>query len=694
MRKGNNWLWLLVAAGFLLAYVLSSPTAPGTKKSDLLGAPAPVTTTFDQVQKELADTPATVRKITFVKSGPLEAVNSVEVELTNGTKQVSEVPGDAGSARLLELASKQPSITVAAHTEKKTDSGSGWLSIALNVLLLVAPIIFIFWFMRNMGGGSQMGKFAKSGAQKIEPSRDRKTFNDVAGCENAKLELMEIVHFLRNPGRLQKLGGRPKKGVLLVGDPGNGKTLMAKAVAGEANVPFFQMSGSQFVEMFVGVGASRVRDLFNTAREHQPCIIFIDEIDAVGRQRGTGLGGGNDEREQTLNQLLVEMDGFLANEAIVVMAATNRADILDPALVRPGRFDMQVLVDYADLEGRTKILEVHTRKMTLASDVNLKVLAAQTPGFSGAQLEGACNEAVTVANRRIEAERRRLIEGGMSEFDAELAVKEEITLEDFDEGITRVQMGPASNKVMTRKDKENTAYHELGHAYISQVMHDEGKGGDPVTKITIVPRARALGYTQSLPQGDRYNYTDKELRARIMMAMGGRAAQEVFLQTVDTGASNDFQQASNIAYRMVTEFGMSDVGPIHSSGNNSNPFLGRTMAMEKAPSPELLNKIDAAWLKIVNECYADTKKLIETDRDCFKHIADILLDQETILGPQWEQLFSELTCRKNRRRREADGETHECVTCAHEGEHKGTGSGDTVDLTPAAPKGSNEPKKD
>ena len=539
----------------------------------------------------------------------------------------------------------------------------------MNILGWLLPLgLFIFFMRGMMGGGGQMGKFAKADAQKVEPAKDRKTFADVAGCDNAKLELMEIVQFLKNPSRLQRLGGRPKKGVLLVGDPGNGKTLMAKAVAGEANVPFFSISGSQFVEMYVGVGASRVRDLFNTARANQPCIIFIDEIDAVGRQRGTGLGGGNDEREQTLNQLLVEMDGFLSNESIVVMAATNRSDILDPALVRPGRFDMQVLVDYADLDGRAKILGIHTRKMKLGADVDLKQLAAQTPGFSGAQLEGAANESATVANRRIEKAREELIATGVSAEEAEKQVPDEVTLEDFDEGITRVQMGPASNKVMTEKDRWNTNYHELGHAYISQIMHDDDMGGDPVTKITIVPRARALGYTQSLPKGDRYNYTDKELRARIMMAMGGRAAQEIFLGTIDTGASNDFQQATGIAYRMVTEFGMSPLGPIHASTNNSNPFLGRTMAMEKAPSQELLNDIDREWRKICIECYEETKRIILEDRDCFKHIADILQEQETILGPQWEKLFKELTCRKNRKRAQATGETADCATCTTDAE--------------------------
>jgi cell division protease FtsH len=419
-------------------------------------------------------------------------------------------------------------------------------------------------------------------------------------------------------------------------------------------VPFFQVSGSSFVEMFVGVGASRVRDLFNTARPNQPCIIFIDEIDAVGRQRGTGLGGGNDEREQTLNQLLVEMDGFVENDSIVLMAATNRPDILDPALVRPGRFDMQVLVEAADTEGRIAILKVHTRKMKLGKDVDLRHVANATPGFSGAQLAGAANQAALVANRRITNERKKLVAEGKSAAEAAQLVPIEVTLNDFDEGVTRVQMGPASDKAMTPEDLKNTAYHELGHAYVSQVMCNEGKGGDPVTKITIVARARALGYTQALPKGDRYNYTKDGLMARIMMAMGGRVAQEEFLGVVDTGASNDFEQATNIAYRMVTEFGMSDLGPMHIGEAGSNPFLGRTMASGRQPSPQLLARVDEEVEKILKQAYADTVALIKRDRECFKHIADILLAQETILGPQWEQLFNELTCQQKKIEAKAD----------------------------------------
>ncbi|HEY9775950.1 MAG TPA: ATP-dependent zinc metalloprotease FtsH [Planktothrix sp.] len=646
-RKGFGAWIVLIVVGVLLAYSVRN-AAPSPQAAQ---APKNVTTTFDQVQSQLLNQPQSVKEIVFVKSGPLDAVSSVQVTLTNGTVETAPVPGEAGSALLLNAASKTPAIKIdaAKAPESSGSSASTIFSILINLAFPILLIGFFIWQMRaarNPRG--QMGKFAQSGANKVQPTADRKTFADVAGCENAKRELMEIVEFLRNPGQLHELGGKRQKGVLLVGDPGNGKTLLAKAVAGEANVPFFQVSGSSFVEMFVGVGASRVRDLFNTARPNQPCIIFIDEIDAVGRQRGTGLGGGNDEREQTLNQLLVEMDGFVENDSIVLMAATNRPDILDPALVRPGRFDMQVLVEAADMSGRMAILKVHTRKMKLGPDVDLRHVASATPGFSGAQLAGAANQAALVANRRITAERKKLVTEGKSAAEAAKLVPIEVNLNDFDEGVTRVQMGPASDKAMTKEDLENTAYHELGHAYVSQVRHNEGKGGDPVTKITIVARARALGYTQALPRGDRYNYTQSELYSRIMMAMGGRVAQEVFLNTIDTGASNDFEQATNIAYRMVTDFGMSDLGPIHIGENNTNPFLGRSMANGRQPSAELLARVDREVEKILKQAYADTRALIERDRSCFKHIAEILLAQETILGPQWETLFNEMTCQEKK----------------------------------------------
>jgi cell division protease FtsH len=644
--KGTTLAGLL-GLGILGFALYTSVQQTSSTTSAQAPKPKVITTTFDQVQKQLLSQPQVVNKIVFIKSGPLDAVSSVQVTLTDNTVENAPIPGEAGSALLLADASKTPSIKIDAYTQPPQQSGSAWLNVLIQLAFPILMIGLLVWQMRRVsraaGGGA--GQHVQSGANVVQPADARKTFADVAGCENAKLELMEIVDFLRNPEQLSELGGKRSKGVLLVGDPGNGKTLLAKAVAGEANVPFFSISGSQFVELFVGTGAARVRDLFKTARPNQPCIIFIDEIDAVGRQRGTGLGGGNDEREQTLNQLLVEMDGFLENDSIVLMAATNRPDILDPALVRPGRFDMQVLVEAADLTGRIAILKVHTRKMKLATDVDLRHVASATPGFSGAQLEGAANQAALVANRRITRERKRLISEGKSASEAKRLVPTEITLNDFDEGVTRVQMGPASDKAMTKEDLENTAYHELGHAYVSQVMYNEKRGGDPVTKITIVARARALGYTQALPKGDRYNYTKDELFARIMMAMGGRVAQEIFLNTVDTGASNDFEQATNIAYQMVTKFGMSDLGPRHIGEAGENPFLGRTMATGRQPSSQLLAQVDVEVGKIIDKAYNDTVELITRDRKCFKDIADILLAQETILGPQWEELFNEMTCR-------------------------------------------------
>jgi len=459
--------------------------------------------------------------------------------------------------------------------------------------------------------------------------------------------LMEIVDYLRDPSELRELGGKPPRGVLLIGEPGNGKTLVAKAVAGEAKVPFFAISGSQFVEMFVGVGASRVREFFDTARKHSPAVLFIDEIDAVGRQRGSGIGGGNDEREQTLNQLLVEMDGFTPNTSLVIMAATNRPDVLDPALLRPGRFDLQVLVDHPDVVGREEILKIHTRKKKLHPEVNLKVLATLTPGFSGAQLEGVTDQGALMANRRIRLLRAELRKQGIPEAEVKKQTPMLITMADLAEGIDRVQMGPAKEgraARMSEKDMRNTAYHEVGHAWISQVMCDLDKGGDPVTKITIVPRARALGYTQSLPKGDRYNYTRDELLARIMMAMGGRVAQEIFLNTIDTGAQNDFVQAKNIAYKMVVEFGMSDLGPISVSEGGQSPFLGRQMAVGGDIGPALRDKIDAEWTKIVNECYKATHEIISRDREAFIRVSEQLLKQETLLGDEWLALYSGSEC--------------------------------------------------
>ncbi len=645
-------VWLLVLGAIFLFIGNFIPGAFDGKTATQATPAKPEIVSFDQVQKDMAKDPASITKITFVKDR-FGQVQEVVVERKDKSLAKAEVPGEAGTTALL-AAAKDAGVETAAEKGPDAQPPSAGTSL-VNTLIGLLPMILIIgimiWIFRGMArGGAQMrDQLANSKANQVLPAADKKTFKDVAGCDEAKQELMEVVNYLKNPGLLATLGGKPPKGVLLIGGPGNGKTLLAKAVAGEAGAAFFAISASQFVEMFVGVGAARVRDLFDKARKHKPAIVFIDEIDAVGRQRGAGVGGGNDEREQTLNQLLVEMDGFTTNDGLILMAATNRPDVLDPALIRPGRFDLQVLVDSPDRTGRVDILKIHTRGKKMAKDVDLEVLATNTPGFSGAELEGLCNQAAIVAARRILAKIAELRKTGKySEQEIAKMVPMEISMADMDEGIDRVQMGPAKENAAKRMDKNdmlNTAVHEIGHAWISQVMHDLGKGGDPVTKITIVPRARALGYTQALPKGDRYNYTRENLLSRIKMAMGGRAAQEVMLNTVDTGASNDFKQAKQWAYRMVTEFGMDEeLGPIQVGEGGPNPFLGRSMASNDGMGPELANKIDAAWRKIVNDCYREAKEIIERDKDCIQKIVDVIMVKETILGPEWLALRAQSNC--------------------------------------------------
>lgn len=672
-RKSFGLILAVVVIALVLANLFDSvgPRMLGQKAAQQ-AQPVVKTVSYDQIVNEIKSNPQGITKVVFVRKPPLEIITEVRVEHADNTINVAAVPGDSHA---LVQAAINAHLTVSAVTYDGSDASSTFWAVVINFLPLLLLLGFFIWMVRRAqkGPGGALGRFGQSGAQQVQPNQERITFRDVAGCENAKRELQDVIEYLRNPNRVKRLGGKPMKGVLLVGEPGNGKTLLAKAVAGEAGVPFFAVSGSQFVEMFVGVGASRVRDAFNQARARKPAILFIDEIDAIGRQRGTGLGGGNDEREQTLNQILVEMDGFQTAEGLVVIAATNRPDILDPALVRPGRFDLHVLVDHPDLQGRVAIFKIHTRGMPLAPDVDLVHLGMATPGFSGAQIAGACAQAAHIANRRISDGIRVMKQDGKSEEEIKAAFADQVNSHDFDEGITRVQMGPASDKIMSDKDKKNTAYHELGHAYVSQVRYNEGKGGDPVTKITIVPRARALGYTQALPKGDRYNYTKEELTSRIMMAMGGRVAQEVFLNTVDTGASNDFEQAWNIAYQMVTKFGMSEeLGPISVGDPGPNPFLGRMMAQGHELSPELRNKVDQATQALINKCYIDTKALIERDRACFQSIADLLIRQETILGPQWETLFNELTCQRDKIVHQEPAEevksTATCEECGGAGE--------------------------
>ncbi len=482
------------------------------------------------------------------------------------------------------------------------------------MLLLVGVWVF---FMRQMQGGGKGGAFSfgKSRARMMDEAQNTVTFVDVAGCDEAKEEVQELVDFLRDPSKFQKLGGRIPKGVLMVGNPGTGKTLLAKAIAGEAKVPFFSISGSDFVEMFVGVGAARVRDMFENAKKHAPCIIFIDEIDAVGRHRGAGLGGGNDEREQTLNQLLVEMDGFEGHSGIIVIAATNRPDILDPALLRPGRFDRQVVVPLPDIRGREEILKVHMRKVPIAGDVRADVIARGTPGFSGADLANLVNEAALFAARR----NKRLVD-----------------MDDFEMAKDKIMMGAERRSmVMTEEEKMNTAYHESGHAVVAKLVPKS----DPVHKVTIIPRGRALGLTMQLPEQDRYAYDKQYLLSRIAVLFGGRIAEELFMNQMTTGASNDFERATSMARDMVTRYGMSELGVMVYGENEGEVFLGRSVTQHKNVSEATMQKVDAEIRRILDEQYALARKLLEENREKVEVMTKALLEWETIDADQIDDIM-------------------------------------------------------
>ena len=476
------------------------------------------------------------------------------------------------------------------------------------VPFIIMALLLIFILRQAQSGGSQALSFGRSRAKLLSENRPKVTFADVAGVDEAKEELGEVVEFLKYPKKFQALGARIPKGVLLLGPPGSGKTLLARAIAGEAGTPFFSISGSDFVEMFVGVGASRVRDLFEQAKKSAPCIIFIDEIDAVGRQRGAGLGGGHDEREQTLNQLLVEMDGFDQNTGVILVAATNRPDVLDPALLRPGRFDRQIVVDRADVRGRQAILGVHSKNKPLAKDVSLETLARRTPGFSGADLENLLNEAALLAARRN---------------------KSIIEMNDCDEAIDRVMVGPERRSVvMSQREKENTAFHESGHAVVAGMTPNS----DPVHKVTIIPRGMALGITWSLPDEDRHSMTKNEiLLHRSSARSAGRIAEEIKFGDVTTGASNDFEKATELARRMVTQYGMSDtLGPIQYGKGSHQVFLGRDFGDERNYSEEIAGKIDAEVRKIIDDCYADARRILEVNWDKVDRMANSLLEHETV----------------------------------------------------------------
>jgi len=474
------------------------------------------------------------------------------------------------------------------------------------MLLLIGVWVF---FMRQMQGGGKGGAFSfgKSKARMMDENANTVTFADVAGCEESKEEVSELVEFLRDPSKFQKLGGRIPRGVLMVGNPGTGKTLLARAIAGEAKVPFFSISGSDFVEMFVGVGAARVRDMFEQAKKHAPCIIFIDEIDAVGRQRGAGLGGGNDEREQTLNQLLVEMDGFEANSGVIVIAATNRPDVLDPALMRPGRFDRQVVVPLPDIRGREQILLVHMRKVPIAPDVRADILARGTPGFSGADLANLVNEAALFAAR---------------------ANKHLVDMEDFEHAKDKIIMGAERRSiVMPEEERRNTAYHEAGHAVVAKLLDKT----DPVHKVTIIPRGRALGVTMQLPEEDRYSMDREQLLQNIAVLFGGRIAEEVFMNHMTTGASNDFERATEMARRMVTQWGMSEsLGTMVYGENEGEVFLGRSITTHKNLSEATMQQVDAEIRRIIDGQYGLARRLLEQNRDKVEAMAHALLELETI----------------------------------------------------------------
>jgi len=485
-------------------------------------------------------------------------------------------------------------------------------------------IVALWMFLRQaQQGGNQAMAFGRSRAKRVTENVPKVTFDDVAGVNEAKQELQEVVEFLKNPRKFQALGAKIPRGVLLLGPPGSGKTLLARAVAGEAGVPFFHISGSDFVEMFVGVGASRVRDLFDTAKANRPSLVFIDEIDAVGRQRGAGLGGGHDEREQTLNQLLVEMDGFDPNSGVILIAATNRPDVLDPALLRPGRFDRRVVVDNPDAEGRKAILQVHTRGKPLADDVNLDSLARRTPGFSGADLANLVNEAALLAARRD---------------------KTKITMDEFEASVDRVIAGPERrSRLISEKEKRVVAYHEVGHALVMELLPN----GDPVHKVSILPRGLALGYTMALPGEDKYLTTRDELLDDITGLLGGRAAEQIVFQQMTTGANNDLDRATDIARRMVCEYGMSEeLGPITLGRRHGNPFLGRDIMEDRNYSEEVAEKIDAEVRRIIESCYDRAVSILTEHRAKMDEISELLLERETIEREEFERLMAGLSTKR------------------------------------------------
>lgn len=594
MRNGNLFksllIWVMIGLGLMVIF---------NKFND---------------QKDTRNTVPYSQFITDLESGQIKSVviegSNTQSEWINGIRK--------DDSKFTTFAPNDPQLVNDLLKNKvifqaKPKEESLWMNLFVSWFPMLLLIGVWIYFMRGASGGKGGGgiggvfSFGRSRAKMIDSKENQIRFSDVAGCEESKQEVMEIVDYLKDPSKYQNLGGRVPKGVLLSGSPGTGKTLLAKAIAGEASVPFFSISGSDFVEMFVGVGASRVRDLFEQAKKSAPAIIFIDEIDAVGRQRGAGLGGGNDEREQTLNQMLVEMDGFDTNTTVIIIAATNRPDVLDPALMRPGRFDRQVVVPLPDIKGREQILNVHMRKVPLANDVEAHVIARGTPGFSGADLANLVNEAALFAARR----NKKLVD-----------------MHDFEDAKDKIIMGAERRSMVMKEDeRRNTAYHESGHAIVAQLL----PGTDPVHKVTIIPRGRALGVTMQLPEEDRYSYTKDYLVNQIAILFGGRVAEEVFMHQMTTGASNDFERATDLARKIVTRFGMTEeMGPVVYGENESEIFLGRSVTSTKHVSEATMQKIDETVRAVLEQQYKLAKQLLVDNADKVEKMAQMLLEKETI----------------------------------------------------------------
>ncbi|HMF54862.1 MAG TPA: ATP-dependent zinc metalloprotease FtsH [Pyrinomonadaceae bacterium] len=592
--------WLFIVIGALLLYkVFGGAQGKGVQQLDQTALESKIRSgqiaqiTFKQQEATAVDAGGQEYRTPLSNEFVKRDFNALAREIVDGNPRVKKVEEEAGSSFI-------------------------WPMIFSWAPILFIIVIWIFMLRQMQSGGNKALSFGKSRAKLLNNQQKRVTFKDVAGVEEAKEELQEIIEFLKEPQKFQKLGGRIPKGVLMMGPPGTGKTLLARAIAGEANVPFFSISGSDFVEMFVGVGASRVRDLFEQGKKNAPCIIFIDEIDAVGRHRGAGLGGGHDEREQTLNQLLVEMDGFESNDGVILIASTNRPDVLDPALLRPGRFDRRVVVSRPDVRGREGILKVHTRKIPLGEDVDISVIARGTPGFTGADLANLVNEAALNAARYN---------------------KKIVMMTDFELAKDKVLMGAErKSMVISNEEKRVTAYHEAGHTLVGLKVPN----ADPVHKVTIIPRGMALGVTQQLPEGDRHNYTKDYLLGQISILMGGRLAEEIFLSSITTGASNDIERATELSRAMVCEYGMSELGPLTFGKKEEQIFLGREIAQHRDFSEDTAIKIDQEVKKIVSEQYQRARNIIEDNRDTMIRLAEALLERETLDGVQIRRIVAGL----------------------------------------------------